>query len=164
MLQQITNLIPPLAFIICVLLHAVEEFKKGLALYLETILGFTAGKWLDYILFLLAVLIIFFPFILVIMGILPENVAKSFVVGALIGDAVSTHWAPSIKWRWSPGSLSALLYPYMAFLLYQSTQDFVLPAAAAGTATFVSLWPVLRYVVKPIVQFFQDKDGFVQED
>lgn len=150
MIQSILNVIPPLAFVMCVLLHAADEFKNGLATYLEKIVGFAVEKWLNWVLLALAVLIILFPFALVITGVLPENLAKSFVVGALLGDAFSTHWIPSIKWRWSPGSLSALLYPYMAFLLWQSTIGFDPFAATLGALAFIILWPALYGIKKGI--------------
>ena len=55
-----------IVFIAFVLLHAIDEFKNGLAPYLEEAVGFKAGSWLNYALFILALSIIIIPFVLVL--------------------------------------------------------------------------------------------------
>lgn len=151
-MKHFVELLPQITFVLCIFLHATEEYKKGLAPYLEKIVGFRVEKWLDKALYVLAVSVILVPFALVSPGgILSENVAKSFVIGGLLGDALSTHWLPSIKWRWSPGSLSALLYPYLAFALYNTTDGFVTGSALLGGLAFIGLWPML-WVIKFIIK------------
>lgn len=133
-------------FIACVLIHATEEFTKGLAPYLEEAIGFKTGRWLDFTLLLLALSIILLPFVLV--GTIGVNLdlAKSFVIGGLLGDALSTHWIPSLlRKKVCPGSVSVITYPVLAFVIFQFVA-FSPIAFTLGILAFVSLWPSLLFV------------------
>ncbi len=142
-------------FIVFVLLHAIDEFKTGLAPYLEEAVGFKTGRWLNYVLLVLALSIILLPFILVQTVGLDMNLARSFVIGGLLGDAFSTHWIPSlIRTKVCPGSISVAIYPFLAFIIF-NTATFSLITFILGILAFAALWPslwIIKYQARsPIV-------------
>lgn len=136
----------PLAFTLCVLWHAFEEKKerKGLARYFEINMGFHVGQWFDWLLFGLAITIPLAPFMLIAGGWVPEDVGKSFVAGALLTDALSTHLFTLLRWkRLSPGWKSAILYPFLAYFVYKSIVVFSPVGFTLGILAFLGLWPLL---------------------
>ena len=131
--------------VILVITHAlVEKNNNRLGMFLGSTpwLRFKNRPWLSWMLFALAILVIIVPFTLAEAGI-QSDWLHSFVIGGFIGDAILTHWVPSIVLRrWSPGTLTATTYFYLAFMLW-ITSTVIAVGVFAGIMAFAILWPTL---------------------
>lgn len=131
------------------LVHALQELWHNLDTYLGESVGLEKMNmpvWLAAFLFSSAILNLFIPTVLVQYGT-PQvsNWFFFYLIGGLMGDALSTHIIPSfIKKKASPGLSTSIIYLGLAIALwYANVESFKFLSFVLGFGSFVVLWPFM---------------------